>query len=52
MWSLNSDKFTSDDKRAGLLRITGSWPSLVERAAELSDRHSDEHRAFADLEAS
>lgn len=52
MWALNSDKFTSEDKRAELLRITGSLPSLVQRAAELSDRHSDEHLAFADLEAS
>lgn len=40
VWSMNSDKFTSEDKRAELLRITGSLPSLVERAAELSDRHT------------
>jgi len=52
VWSLNADKFTTEDKRAELLRITGGWPSLVESAAELSDRHSDEHRALADLEAS
>jgi hypothetical protein len=52
VWSLNADKYTTEDKRAELLRITGGWPALVERAAQLSDRHNDEHRALADLETS
>lgn len=52
VWSLTADKFTTEDKRAELLQITGGWPALVERAAELSDRLGDEHRALADLEES
>ncbi len=52
VWSLTADKFTTEDKRAELLRITGGWPALVERASESSNRLGDEHRALADLEAS
>jgi hypothetical protein len=35
VWSLETNMFTSEERRAQLLRVTGGWPLLVERAAQL-----------------
>ena len=35
VWSLETNMFTSEERRAQLLRVTGGWPILVEQAAQL-----------------
>jgi hypothetical protein len=50
VWSLSADKFTTEDKRAELLRVTGGWPALVEKVAALADSLGDEHSALADVQ--
>ena len=35
VWSLETNIFTSEERRAQLLKVTGGWPMLVERAAQL-----------------
>ena len=35
VWSLETNVFNSEERRAQLLRVTGGWPKLVERAAQL-----------------
>lgn len=35
VWSLETNLFTSEERREELLRKTGGWPMLVERAAKL-----------------
>jgi len=35
VWSLETNAFTSEDRRAQLLEVTGGWPLLVEQAAAL-----------------
>jgi hypothetical protein len=51
VWSMTADKFTTEDKRAELLRVTGGWPLLVEQTAELADSLGNEHSALAEVEA-
>jgi hypothetical protein len=54
VWSLETMVFTSEERRAQLLRVTGGWPSLVERAAQLVKGESgagrvDESQALRQL---
>lgn len=51
VWSLTTGKFTTEDKRARLLRVTGGWPALVEMVAARPDSLGDEHSALADIQA-
>ena len=55
VWSLETMVFPSEERRAQLLRVTGGWPSLVERAAQLVKGESgadrvDESQALQQLE--
>ncbi|MCW2749995.1 MAG: hypothetical protein JWR83_1105, partial [Aeromicrobium sp.] len=50
VWSLIAGKFTTEDKRARLLRVTGGWPALVEMVAEWPDSLGDEHSALAEVQ--
>ena len=50
VWSLSADKFTTEDKRAELLRVTGGWPAVVEQVAALADSLGDEHSALAEVQ--
>ncbi|MFZ0119852.1 MAG: hypothetical protein WAL99_10490 [Pseudonocardiaceae bacterium] len=50
VWSLTADKFTTEDKRSELLRVTGGWPTLVEEVAARADSLGDEHLALAEVE--
>lgn len=35
VWSLETNAFVSEERRAQLLQVTGGWPMLVEQAAQL-----------------
>jgi len=46
VWSMNSEKFTTQERRERLLGTTGGWPILVERAARLVAEGREEHDAI------
>jgi hypothetical protein len=50
VWALNNDKFASSDRLEQLFGVTGGWPSLVSKAAELA-ASQNENRALKALEA-
>ncbi len=50
VWTLDTGRFSADDRPARLLDITGGWPLLVERAAALAAKHESEDAALAELE--
>ncbi|WP_394619090.1 hypothetical protein JNUCC0626_08325 [Lentzea sp. JNUCC 0626] len=35
VWSIEATMFTNEERRSELLRVTGGWPTLVEKAAQL-----------------
>ena len=56
VWSLETNVFVSEERRAQLLRVTGGWPMLVEQAAQLVKgepevERVDEPEALRRLEA-
>ena len=56
VWSLETNVFVSEERRTQLLRVTGGWPMLVERAARLvrgepGVERVDEPEALRRLEA-
>lgn len=52
VWALDSDtgQFLADDRRERLFEVTGGWPYLVDKAAELAVRISSEERVLRTLE--
>jgi hypothetical protein len=49
VWSLDTGHFTTPDRQARLLEVTGGWPYLTERAVALSVEHGSEDAALAEL---
>jgi hypothetical protein len=48
VWSLETNTFASEERREQLLKVTGGWPHLVEKAAALvkAEGGLDEHAAL------
>ncbi|MEY7971559.1 hypothetical protein AB8O38_06105 [Saccharomonospora xinjiangensis] len=42
VWTLNNDKFTSPDRLNQLFTVTGGWPSIVSKAAELAASQNED----------
>ncbi len=49
VWSLDTGHFTTPERQARLLEVTGGWPYLTERAITLAIEDGSEEAALADL---
>ncbi len=49
VWSLDTGHFTTPDRQARLLEVTGGWPYLTEWAVALAAKHGSEDAALAEL---
>ena len=49
VWSLDTGHFTTPERQARLLEVTGGWPYLTERAVALAVKHGSEDAALAEL---
>ena len=49
VWSLDTGHFTTPERQARLLEVTGGWPYLTERAIALAIEHGSEEAALAEL---
>ncbi len=49
VWSLDTGHFTTPDRQARLLEVTGGWPYLTERAVALTVEHGSEDAALGEL---
>jgi hypothetical protein len=49
VWSLDTGHFTTPERQARLLEVTGGWPYLTEWALALADNHGSEDAALAEL---
>jgi hypothetical protein len=49
VWSLDTGHFTTPERQARLLKVTGGWPYLTERAVALAVEHGSEDAALAEL---
>jgi hypothetical protein len=49
VWSLDTGHFTTPERQARLLEVTGGWPYLTERAVALAVKHGSEDAALDEL---
>ena len=49
VWSLDTGHFTTPERQARLLEVTGGWPYLIEWAVALAAKHGSEDAALAEL---
>ena len=49
VWSLDTGHFTTPERQARLLEVTGGWPYLTEWAVALAAKHGSEDAALAEL---
>jgi len=49
VWSLDTGHFTTPERQARLLEVTGGWPYLTEWAVALATKHGSEDAALAEL---
>ena len=49
VWSLDTRHFTTPERQARLLEVTGGWPYLTEWAVALAAKHGSEDAALAEL---
>ncbi len=49
VWSLDTEHFTTPERQARLLEVTGGWPYLTEWAVVLAAKHGSEDAALAEL---
>jgi hypothetical protein len=49
VWSLDTGHFTTPERQARLLEVTGGWPYLTEHAVALAVTHGSEDAALTEL---
>jgi hypothetical protein len=49
VWTMDTGRFSTEERQARLLEVTGGWPLLVERAAALAAERDSEDAALAEI---